>query len=109
MEQVTPLLTLYGPDLVGVLLPPVIEIVNKNLPEDASTKKFLSAMAICFMAALLLKWNSLMAGSLDQLLASFGLIFTESQVVYRLYFKDSFIKVKINEKFVPTPQKEPLG
>lgn len=109
MNQIMPALSLYGPDLVGVLLPPIIEILNKDIAKEKVTERFLGSMAICFVVALLLKWNSLMTGSPEELVTSFGIIFTESQVIYNLYFKKSFIKAKINEKFAPSPKEEPLG
>lgn len=109
MNQLMPTLSLYGPDLVGIVMPPIIEILNKDIAKEKTTERFLASMAICFVVALILKWNSLMAGSPEQLIASFGIIFTESQVVYNIYFKKSFIKEKINEKFAPSKEEEPLG
>lgn len=98
MEQIIPTLSLYSPDLVGVLIPPIVEILNKDIPEEKATKRFLVSILVCFIAAMILRWDQLMAGSATQLLTSFGLIFTESQVVYRLYFKDSFIRHKLQER-----------
>lgn len=109
MQSVMPALSLYGPDLVGILMSPVIEILNKDIAKEKTTERFLASMAICFVVAFLLKWNQVMAGSPEELIASFGIIFTESQVVYKLYFKDSFIRAKIQERLAPTPEEEPLG
>ena len=112
MTEVLPSLSIYGPDLVGVLMPPLIEILNKDIPEEKTTERFMASLALCFVVALVLRWNELMIGSAEQVLTTFGLIFTESQIVYKTYFKDSFIRAKIKEKFQPSnysDEDNPLG
>ena len=103
--------SLYAPELIGVLLPPVIEILNRDIPQEKQKERFLATLAICFVVALLLKWNSLVLGNVEQLLVSFGLIFTESQAVYRLYFKDSYFRAKLKARLdkINSSNDEPLG
>jgi hypothetical protein len=100
-------MTLNAVDFIGLLMPPVIQILNKDIPGEKEKERFLATIAICLTAAAILKWNELMVGSIDQLLASFTLIFVEAQVVYKLYFKTSAVKGFIDERL--TPDEQPVG
>lgn len=84
-----------APNLVGVVLPVLIDVLNKNLAPDKDKERFFVSAGVCLVVAVILKWNSLTYGSSEALLASFTLIFTESQIVYKLYFKDSFLRDKL--------------
>lgn len=80
----------YGPALVGVVMPWFVTILNRNVVD--SRIKFGVTLAACLAAAGLLKLDTLFVGQWSdagEVLGLFSLLFTESQVVYRLFFKDS--------------------
>lgn len=85
----------HNQELIGFILPPFVDLINRNIPEDQTSKKFLVSVGVCLIVAVAIKWNSLTAGSVDEALGSFALIFTESQAVYKLYFKDSYLRSKL--------------
>lgn len=100
-------MTLEATQLVGFLLPPIIQILNKDIPEKNQKQRFLATLATCLVTALVLNFNKLQLDTLDQVLTSFTLIFAESQAVYKLYFKQSAVKGFIDERL--TPDKQPVG
>ena len=79
--------------LVGFVMPPLVEILNKDV--KSSRERFAVSVGSCVLAAILLHWHELVFGSPQNLLASAGLIFTESQVVYKLYFENSWLRHKM--------------
>jgi hypothetical protein len=82
--------------LIGIIIPPLVEVINKDV--KSQNERFLVTVVVCFLAAVFLKWNDIVYGSFADVLTSFGIVFTESQVVYKLYFRDSAIRYKIQEK-----------
>jgi hypothetical protein len=107
MNETFILLSTHSPNLVGFILPPIIEVLNKDIAADKMMtfrfwklsfeveEKFMATLAICLSAAAILNAQNLAVGNMEQAIASFGIIFTESQAVYRLYFKDSWLRDKI--------------
>lgn len=112
VTSIDPLLIKYAPNAIGFILPPIVEILNKDIPVDkkltfklwkfsvAIKERYLATLAICFCTAVLLKLNDLQVSTLDDIFASFGIIFTESQFVYTTYFKDSNLREGIQDKFM---------
>lgn len=80
-------------DLVGLILPFLIDFVNRNIAN--SNLKFLVSMVACAGVAVLLNLDKLQSGSFEELLGKAGLIFTEAQVVYKLYWEKSQIRAKM--------------
>lgn len=115
MNELLQILSIHSPNLVGFILPPIIEILNKDIAADKMVRvkifkfsfeveeKFLATLAICMSVAFLLNASKILTGNVDDAVASFGLIFTESQAVYRLYFKDSWLRDKIQERVIEQP------
>lgn len=114
MEQILSYVTAYGtlviahaPQLIGVVLPPLIQVLNKDIPD--SRMRFFMAAITCFVAAVILNWNKITLGTPDAAFIATGVIFLESETVYRLYFKNSILQTKMNnllnrsagEKVVP--------
>ena len=107
MNETLLLLSTHAPNLIGFILPPIIEVLNKDIPADKMMtfkflkfsfeveEKFMATLAICLSAAAILNASNIAVGNVEQVVASFGIIFTESQAVYRLYFKDSWLRDKI--------------
>ena len=80
-------------DLVGLALPFIADFVNKKIPY--SNIRFLLSILLSIGAALLLNVDKLRGGDWNELLGKVGLIFTESQIVYRLYWKNSHARFKV--------------
>lgn len=78
------------PQLSGFILPPIIEILNKDVTDDRY--RFIVSMLICLVVAFFVKFDSINTGNYSDLVTSFGIIFAESQVVFKLYFKESFLR-----------------
>lgn len=80
----------YGSAFVGVAMPWFVTILNRNVTDPRI--KFGVTLAACLGVAGLLKLDVLYLGTwsdAEEVLGLFTLVFTESQVVYRLFFKDS--------------------
>ncbi len=111
-------LLLVAPHLIGTVLPPLIEVLNKDIPHEKNitlgvgkvkiemNERFLATLAICLSAAAVINAKAIQAGSVEQLLASFALIFTESQTVYKLYFENSGLREQIQDYV--NPKEDPL-
>lgn len=71
--------------LVGFLLPPIIDIVNKKVSN--SILRFWVAMLVCVLVGILFNLDKL--HDLPELLGNLALIFAEAQVVYKTYWENS--------------------
>ena len=74
----------------GLVLPPVIDFINKNISN--SQARFFISVVFCAVVAFVLNIDKLVFGQADSLLASFALIFTQAQVVYKLYWENSRVR-----------------
>lgn len=88
----------HAPELVGIILPPVVDYFNKDVHTDE--ERYIVTLLICFCIAILYHWNELIYGSPQDLLVSFSIIALEAQTVFKLYFKNSFVRRKINEVII---------
>lgn len=89
----------HSSELVGFTLPVFVDIMNRRVSKDQETLRFLISFLICLVTATFLKWSSLQAGNPEELFSTLALIFTESQVTYRLYFKNSALRQGMNKTF----------
>lgn len=80
-------------ELVGFLLPPVIDLVNRKV--NNPTLRFWITLAISLIMGAIIRWDEIGLGNPEVVLASAAIIFTESQIVYKTYWKDSGIRRKI--------------
>lgn len=87
---------------VGLAMPPIIDIINKDVKN--SKERFFVTLLVCITAGLVLRWNDLTAGNTEELLGAMGVIFMESQAVYRLYFKNSNARSMIATKLNLIPE-----
>lgn len=106
-----PALIATAPNLIGFILPPIVDVLNKDIPPDKTlnlkvlrwefkfNERFIATLAICLATATMVKFNSLQTGSYDEILKSFGIIFTESQMVFKLYFSNSNLRTQIQDVF----------
>ncbi len=91
--------------LVGFVMPFFVEFINRDI--TSKNGKMVMAGLACFIAAVILHWNEVAYGTPDQVILMTGLFFMESQFLYNLYFKNSFIREKIRgSASVSTPPVE---
>jgi hypothetical protein len=83
-----------APMLSGIVLPIVVDYLNREVPNP--TERFIVTILAVFVTSLLIKWKSLAAGNPQEVAETMGILFFESQAVYRLYFKNSYARAKIN-------------
>lgn len=94
------LLVSHAPILAGFVLPPVVDYLNKDVPKP--TEKALVTFLVCFAVAALENWNKILYGSSDEVFSSFSIIFLESQVIYKLYFKNSPLRATLLSRIKPS-------
>lgn len=90
----------HAPELVGVILPPIVDYIGKDVQRD--DEKYILSILICLAVSVLLHWNQLLYGSVDQFATSFTVIFVESNVIFKLYFKNSLLRQKIQNIYTPS-------
>lgn len=93
-----------APHLVGVILPPFVQIINKDIPKER--ERFIVTIVICLFVGAILRWKSIAYGTPEDVLTSSSLVFVESQAVFKLYFKDSLLKEYIDQKVIKKEEKE---
>jgi hypothetical protein len=91
-----------APSLVGIVLPPLVQILNKDVTNEI--ERFWITIIVCLVVGVLLHWNQLVIGDTKAVEISLAIIFAESQITYRLYFKNSIISQKISSIFPPNTQ-----
>lgn len=97
MEYILGLLQIasaHSPELVGFILPPVVEVLNRDI--DDQRERFIVSCLVCFFIAAILDWKYLAAGTPEALIGTFTILFAESQVVFKTYFANSTIRYKIS-------------
>jgi len=84
----------HSTELAGFILPPVVDYLNREVAN--ANERFIVTILLCLCVAIITKWNLLMYGSPDAVLASMSMIFIESQLVFKLYFKNSWLRTQLN-------------
>jgi hypothetical protein len=82
-------------NLIGFVMPVIVELVNNRVSN--TNWKFIITLVMCLIVAVLLNWSNIVAGSVEDLLGTLTLIFTESQVVFKLYFEKSKVRAAMNQ------------
>ncbi|MFA5014015.1 MAG: hypothetical protein WC549_00545 [Actinomycetota bacterium] len=77
-------------NLIGLILPPIIDLVNSRIANDRI--KFLVSVVICTLIAAAVNYQQLNVNSVGAFLQSASIVFTESQLVYALYWKKSSVR-----------------
>src|SRR3990167_10034796 len=96
---------MYSAELIGFFMPVIIEVLNKDIKKDS--EKWIVTVLACLGAATLTKWNSVISGNGHDLAKSMFMIFFESQGVYRLYFKNSALRQKLQD-VIEEKKEEPV-
>ena len=82
-----------APELVGIILPGIVEFINKDVRNE--TEKYLVTMAICVLLGFLFHANEIVSGEVSGFVNTTTLIFTEAYMVFKLWFKTSWLRKKI--------------
>lgn len=82
-------------NLIGLILPVVIDFINKNIKD--SKIRFGVSLAICAVVALVLNIDQFTSGEWGNLLEKISLVFMQAQIVYHTYWQNS----QLREKIVP--------
>lgn len=96
-----------APYLVGFVLPPLIEVLNRDIKKE--NERFIVAVIICLLAASLIHWKEIADGSPEKVALLAGVIFWESQSVFKLYFAKSWMRGYIQAKVGTNEQRESIN
>lgn len=87
-----------APYLIGFILPPFVQFLNKDVPEHGRSK-FIVTGLVCIGIAIVYNWRAIFQetdwASIEATLATFSLILAQSEVAYRLYFKNSALQQRM--------------
>ncbi len=89
-------------DLVGLVLPPVIDLINHKV--SSSTLKLFISVAISLIVAAILNLDKLNVNNAQDIFKSGLVIFGSAQVTYSLYWKDSLDRQRMVTKLQGNPQ-----
>ena len=78
------------PLVLGAVLPPVIDLVNKHVPN--SNVRFLIAVLFSFVVGAIIAF---LENGWENLAQNAGLIFVSAQAVYKLWYEHSGMQAKI--------------
>lgn len=92
-----------APFLVGFVMPPFVEVLNRDVKGKGA--QAVIAFLACFLAAVLLHWNEIAFGNPEQVVAITGIFFTESHLLYKLYFERSSIRYRIQDRLGITEER----
>ncbi len=76
--------------IIGAVLPPVIDFVNKRIAN--STWRYVVSMIVCIVIGGLLNLDKLSVGDV---LGSAALVFGAAQTAYKMYWEKSDVRVKM--------------
>lgn len=87
-----------APYLIGFILPPFVQVLNRDVPEHGRSKYVVTGL-VCIVVALLLNWKAIFETtdwqSIEMTLKTLGLILAESEAAYRLYFNNSALQQRL--------------
>ncbi len=83
-------------DLIGLALPPVIDLINHRVSN--STLKLFISVAISLVVAALLNLDNLNVSNAQEIFKSGLVVFGSAQVTYSLYWKDSLDRQRMVSK-----------
>jgi hypothetical protein len=86
-----------GQQLVGFILPPVVDYLSKDVHKEE--ERTIVSFMVCALVAFILNWDKITMGNAGEIATSLGLIYMQSQFVFKLYFKRSRLR---NKLFPPT-------
>lgn len=83
--------------LIGAFLPPIIDLINKNIAH--SRIRFLISLLISILIGVAVSYNEL---SIDNILGSAAIVFAAANTTYKTYWNTSSIRANLikNNKHV---------
>jgi hypothetical protein len=69
---------------------------------------FFVTVMVCVTTAIMLHWKELVFGSPEQVMIATSIIFFESQIVFKTYFKNSWLRWKIQGLPIDQGEKETM-
>ena len=75
-------------NLVGLFMPPVIDLINKRIADDRV--RFIISAILCVVVGLVINLDKLSNPS--EILGSIAIVFATAQTTYNLYWKKSKIR-----------------
>lgn len=90
--------------LVGQLVPPVTDLINKHVP--SANIRFLASLLVSLVIALALNYNRIVFGSPEELLLTGTIIFSSAQVAYKFWYDKSQYQANIRHNAAALPLKE---
>lgn len=75
-------------DLVGLLLPPFIDIINSRVSDNRA--RYWIAMVLCFAIGILINLDKIQDPKM--LLANASLVFTSAQITYHTYWEQADVR-----------------
>ena len=99
LSVITSAFIVYFPNFVGFLLPPFVEILNKDVKSD--WERYIVSLITCLLIGILLHWNDIAHGTPQDTFLYATMIFVESNTIYKLYFANSRLRGFINNEVIP--------
>lgn len=93
--------------LVGFILPPFIDVVNKRV--ESAKMRFFISLIVSLIAAVAITYPSLSIGDVNGLLVALTIVFTEAQIVFSLYWKDSEARGRLQAKMAASDNTAPAS
>jgi hypothetical protein len=91
-----------APYIVGFFMPLFVELINKDVPGDK--ERFVVSALVCFVTACLIDWNKFSSGDVTSVLTWWGIVFSESYTIFKLYFQKSALRLNIQTAIKATPK-----
>lgn len=85
-------------EFIGFAMPLVVDYVNKDV--HSKRERFIVSMIATILVTLLLNWQKLIYDTPADFGWSLALIMAESQITYKFYFKNSWVREQWQEKVV---------
>ena len=83
-------------NFIGVLLPPIIDLINVWIPN--SKLRFIVSILLCFGIGYLAHFGEIK--TFEDFFAKGGIIFSEAQIIYALYWQKSEPREALVNKMV---------
>ncbi len=82
-------------DLVGFLLPPVIDLINRKI--DNSDIRFWMSVLICALVGVLITWAAGNIGDINAVINSIFVVFGLAQISYKAVYESSRLQTKVRK------------
>ena len=80
-------------------MPFAVDFINEKFGIDNSKAKFIITGILSFVIALAFKWQQVQFGNVEEFYQTAGVIFGESQAIFKLYWEKSGTRKSLIKKF----------